>query len=103
MLVASSTSNELMNITFQPKNHPEQARSDSQTRSGSVTSEFSEARHQLMLESTHTGQHKAARAVRNGTGQLKAPASSSVILEEAVYWFLTAPALAYVVYSAFGF
>ena len=56
-----------------------------------------------MLESTHTGQHKTARAVRNGTGQLKAPASSSGMLEEAVYWFLTAPALAYVIYSAFGF
>ena len=98
MLVASSTSNELMNITLQPKNHSEQARSDSQTRSGSVTSEFSEARHQLMLES----RHKAARTVRNGTGQLKARTSSSGLLEEAVYWFLTAPAIAYVVYSAFG-
>jgi hypothetical protein len=92
-----------MNITFQPKNDSEPATSDSQKKSSALRTDFSEARHQLMLESRHAGRHKAARAVKNGTGQLKARAGSSGLLEEAVYWFLTAPALAYVVYSAFGF
>jgi hypothetical protein len=56
-----------------------------------------------MLESRHSGRDKAGRTVKKGTGHLKERADSSGLLEEAVYWFLTAPALAYVVYSAFGF
>jgi hypothetical protein len=92
-----------MNITFQPKHDSELATSDSQTRSSAPSTDFSEARHQLMLESRHSGRDTAGRTVKNGTGHLKARADSSRLLEEAVYWFLTAPALAYVVYSAFGF
>jgi hypothetical protein len=92
-----------MNITFQPKNDSEPTTSDSQTRSSSVVADFSEARHHLMLESRHARRDKAARPVETGTSKLRALAGSSELLEEAVYWFLTAPALAYVVYLAFGF
>jgi hypothetical protein len=92
-----------MNITFQPKHDSEPATSDFQTTSSSAVTDFSEARHQLMLESRHGRRDKGTRAVKNSTAKLKARATSSGFLEEAVYWFLTAPALAYVIYSAFGF
>jgi hypothetical protein len=93
-----------MNITFEPKIDPEPATSDPKSGSSLVTTEFWEARHQLRLKCRYSpAVHKAARAVQNSIGQRKVFAGSSELVEEAFYWFLTAPALVYVVYLAFGF
>jgi hypothetical protein len=93
-----------MNITFEPKIDPEPATSDPKSGSSLVTTEFSEARHQLMLKCRYSpAVHKAARAVQTSTGQRTVFAGSSELAEEAFYWFLTAPALVYVVYLVFGF
>jgi hypothetical protein len=92
-----------MNITFPSKIDSEPTTFASQSGSSSAIKDFSEARHQLTLASRHVARDKAARAVKNSTGQHKALAGASELVEEAVYWFLTAPALVYVIYSAFGF
>jgi hypothetical protein len=93
-----------MNITFEPEIDPEPTTSDNRSRSRLVTTEFSEARHRLMLECRYAhALNKPVRAVQKGAGQHQIYAGSSEFLEEAFYWFLTAPALVYVVYLAFGF
>jgi hypothetical protein len=90
-----------MNIILEPKLDPASARND-RPQSHSVSSEFSEARHRLPLESGNvTAYDKAARTVQNGNSQPQAFAGSELV-EEVFYWFLTAPALVYVVYLAFG-
>ena len=91
-----------MNITVQPKIDPELAPSEIQSRSHAVITDFSEARHQLMPECRHTIRDRA-RAVQNVCAQRQVLAGSSELVEQAFYWFLTAPALVYVVYLAFGF
>jgi hypothetical protein len=70
--------------------------------SHSVNTEFSEARHRLLPDSPNLpALDKAARTVRNRNGQHQVFADSQLV-DEAFYWFLTAPALVYVVYLAFG-
>jgi hypothetical protein len=92
-----------MNITVQPKIDPELVPSEIQSRSRAVITDFSEARHQLMPECRHTVRDRAARAVQNVCAQRQVLSGSSELFEQAFYWLLTAPALVYVVYLAFGF
>ena len=92
-----------MNTTFEQKFDPAPA-PNNRSPSHSVNAEFSEARHRLLTDSTNVpALDKAARAVRNPNSLRQVFAGSSELVEEAFYWFLTAPALVYVVYLAFGF
>jgi hypothetical protein len=91
-----------MNIIFEPKSDPAPT-SNNRSPSHSVSAEFSEERHRLLLESRNVpALDKAAGAVAKRNSQRQVLASSSELVEDAFYWFLTAPALVYVVYSAFG-
>jgi hypothetical protein len=91
-----------MNIIFEPKIDRAPASSD-RSRSQSVSTEFSEARHRLMIKSGNVpSSNKVADGVRDRNRQRQGFAGSSDLVEEAFYWFLTAPALGYVVYLAFG-
>jgi hypothetical protein len=61
-----------MNITFEPEIDPERTKSDIQSQSLLATTEFSEARHRLMLECGYApALDKAARAVQNSTERAK--------------------------------
>ena len=92
-----------MNITFEPKIDPEPAH-NTHSRPDLITTEFSGARHQLMLECEYApALNRPLRAVQIGIGQPRINSGSSELFEEAFYWFLSAPALVYVVYLAFGF
>ena len=92
-----------MNMTFNPATDPEPTAHNTQSRPRSVTTEFSEARHQLMLECKYSpALNKPLRAVQKGIRQQEIYANSSTLFEEAFYWFISAPALVYVVYLAFG-
>jgi len=91
-----------MNIIFEPKIDPAPT-SNNRSQSHSVSTEFSEEHHRLLLENRNVpALDKAAGAVRNRNRQRQVFAGSSELVEEAFYWFLTAPALVYVVYLAFG-
>ncbi|MBV8100912.1 MAG: hypothetical protein JOZ31_17340 [Verrucomicrobia bacterium] len=91
-----------MNIIFEPTIESVRTAND-QSPSHSVSTEFSEARHRLLLENRNVpALDRTAGAVRNRNGQRQVFAGSSELVEEAFYWFLTAPALVYVVYLAFG-
>jgi len=91
-----------MNITFKSKIDSAPT-SNQRSPSHSVSAEFSEARHRLPLESRDfPALDRAAGAVRKRNSQRLGFASSSELIEEAFYWFLTAPALVYVIYLAVG-
>jgi hypothetical protein len=91
-----------MNIIFESKIGPLPT-FNHRSQSHSANTEFSEARHRLLQESRNVPAFdKAARTVRNHKSQRQGFAGSSELVEEAFYWFLTAPALVYVVYLAFG-
>jgi len=92
-----------MTISFEPYIDPEPTTSDIRAQSRLVTTEFSEARHRLMLEYRYASiLNKSARALQKATGEHQVYAGSSELYEEAFYWFLSAPALVYVVYLVFG-
>jgi hypothetical protein len=90
-----------MNTIFEEKISPAPT-PNNRSQSHSVNTEFSEARHRLLPDSPNVpALDKAARTVRNRNGQHQVFADSQLV-DEAFYWFLTAPALVYVVYLAFG-
>jgi len=91
-----------MNITFESEIDPAPT-PNNRSQSHSVNTEFSEARHRLLSDSPNIpALDKAQRTARNRNRQNQVLAGSQLV-EEAFYWFLTAPALVYVVYLAFGF
>ena len=91
-----------MNTIFEQKIDPATT-PNNRSQSHSVNTEFSEARHRLLPDSPNVpALDKAARTVLNRKRQHQVFAGSQLV-EEAFYWFLTAPALVYVVYLAFGF
>jgi hypothetical protein len=92
-----------MNIIFQPKIDPDLAPTEIESQSRGVIPDCSEALHQLIPERRHIARHKSPRTIQNATAQRQVLSGSSELLEEGVYWFLTAPALIYVIYLAFGF
>jgi hypothetical protein len=90
-----------MNIIFESKIDPAPT-PNHRSQSPPVSTEFSEARHRLMLVCTNIpALDKATHTVRNRNNRRQVFAGSQLV-EEAFYWFLTAPALVYVVYLAFG-
>jgi hypothetical protein len=90
-----------MNTIFEEKISPAPT-PNNRSQSHSVNAEFSEARHRLLPDRPNVpALDKAARTVRNRNRQHQVFADSQLV-EEAFYWFLTAPALVYVVYLAFG-
>jgi hypothetical protein len=91
-----------MNISFESKIDPAPT-FNHRSQSPSANTEFSEARHRLLLESRNLPAFdKAVCTVRNHSRQHQVSAGSPDLVEEAFYWFLTAPALVYMVYFAFG-
>ena len=93
-----------MKIIFGPRFDPKPTPSSNRSQSHPLSIEFSEARHQLLLESRYVpSSDKATGTVRNRNRNRQVFAGSSGLVEEAFYWFLTAPALVYVAYLAFGF
>jgi hypothetical protein len=90
-----------MNTIFEQKINPAPT-PNNRSQSHSVNTEFSEARHRLLPDSPNVpALDTAARTVRNRNRQHQVFADSQLV-DEAFYWFLTAPALVYVVYLAFG-
>jgi hypothetical protein len=93
-----------MKIIFEPGINPTPTGSNLRSQSHLLGTEFSEARHQLLLDNRYLpASDKAARTARNRNRQRQVFVGSSTLVEEAFYWFLTAPALVYVAYLAFGF
>ena len=91
-----------MNIIFEQKTDPTPT-PNNRSQLHSVNIESSEARHRLLPDSTKVpALDSAARTVPNHNRQRQVFAGSSELVDEAFYWFLTAPALVYVVYLAFG-
>ena len=90
-----------MNITFEPVTDQKQTASDIRRPPLPTVTDFFEARHQLWLQGRES-------AIANKTTEqsksrrIQPLARSSEIAEEAVYWFISAPALAYLLYLIFG-
>jgi len=91
-----------MNLTLQPEIDQQPTQSDAQSKSSLTPINFFKARHQLILESqekfvldrmTRTIQNESAR------GQLF---MASNLAQEALYWFMWAPALVYLIYVILG-
>jgi hypothetical protein len=66
--------------------------------------DFSEARHLLLLASREAGNQKklAFRSLYANDGRDTFLASTNVV-EEVLYWFISAPALGYLIYLVLGF
>jgi hypothetical protein len=91
-----------MNIIFEQEIDPTPT-PNNQSPSHSVNTESAEARHRLLPDSTKVpALDSVARTVPNHNRQRQVFPGSSELVDEAFYWFLTAPALAYVAYLAFG-
>ena len=92
-----------MNIIFEREIDPAPTPSN-RSQSHSVNIESSEARHRLLPDNTKVpALDSAARTVPNHNRQRQVFPGTSELVDEAFYWFLTAPALAYVAYLVFGF
>jgi hypothetical protein len=92
-----------MNIIFESVTDHRQDVSDTQPKSSPRVTDFFEARHQLMLgRQDGATSDKTARAVeiinRHPQPFRAAPAAA----EQALYWLISAPALAYLVYLILG-
>jgi len=91
-----------MNIVFKRKIDLAPA-PNNRSQSHSVNTKSSGARHQLLPDNTKVpALDSATRTVPNHNRQRQIFPGSSELVDEAFYWFLTAPALAYVAYLAFG-
>jgi hypothetical protein len=91
-----------MNIIFEHEIDPTPT-PNTRSQSHSVNSEPSEARHRLRPDSTRApALDSAGQTVPNENRQRQIFSVSSELVDEAFYWFLTAPALVYVAYLAFG-
>jgi hypothetical protein len=91
-----------MNIIFEREIDPTPTLNN-RSQSHSVNTESSEARHRWVPDSTRVpALDSAARTVPNHNRQRQVFPGTSELVDEAFYWFLTAPALAYVAYLAFG-
>jgi hypothetical protein len=65
--------------------------------------DFFEARHRLVLEGrqTHNATEMTPRPVDRNSRRGAFLASANLV-DEALYWFISAPALVYVIYLVFG-
>lgn len=65
--------------------------------------DFFEARHLLKLTSRETGSLKKITArPAKGNSRCETFAASANLIDEALYWFISAPALGYLVYVVVG-
>jgi hypothetical protein len=91
-----------MNIIFEQKSDSAPT-PNIRSQSHSVNTKSSEARHRLLQDGTKVpALDSAVRTVPNQNSQRQVFAGPSELVDEAFYWFLTAPALVYVAYLAFG-
>jgi hypothetical protein len=94
-----------MNTIFETESVTDQDQTAEDTESASLPhiSDFFESRHQLMLDSRETARpNETLYRVQRAKQEPKPPMTSTSMLEEAVYWFISAPALVYVVYLILG-
>jgi hypothetical protein len=93
-----------MNVTFEPEIDQLPTRADIQSKSGRVTTDFFEARHQLMLEwSEKAVSDITTRPVQGESVRHQLFSGSSNLAEEALYWFVSAPALVYLLHLVVDF
>jgi hypothetical protein len=101
MLFASSTRKPAMNITIEKQT----VITGGETRPEVAPHimNFFEARHLLMLTSREARRLKkiTARPV-TGNGRRETFGASANLLDEALYWFISAPALGYLLYVVLG-
>jgi hypothetical protein len=92
-----------MNIIFESVTAHQPDVSDTQPKSSPLTTDFFEARHQLMLrhqESATSG--RTTRAVETINRHPQPFRTAPAVAEQALYWLISAPALVYLVYLIFG-
>jgi hypothetical protein len=101
MLVATSSNGLAMKITIENQTVTNQNEAADEIRSDSIshTTDFFEARHQLMLEYGEIDNIQEVTPARvNGNGRHQPSIASARLAEEALYWFLSAPALVYLIF-----
>jgi hypothetical protein len=101
LLVASSTRKPAMNITIE--NQTVITRGETRPKVAPHIMDFFEARHLLMLAPRETRRLKkiTGRPVKRNRRPETFGASANLI-DEALYWFISAPALGYLVYVVLG-
>jgi len=91
-----------MNIIFERKIDPVPT-PNNRSQSHSVNTKSGGTHHQLLPDNTKVpALGGAARTVPKNNRHRQVFPGSSELVDEAFYWFLTVPALAYVAYLAFG-
>jgi hypothetical protein len=101
VLVASSSNRIAMKITIENQTVTKQGATPNEIRSVSVPhiTDFFEARHQLMLEYREIDNIQETTAPRvNDDRRHKASLASAKSVEAALYWFVSAPTLLYLIY-----
>jgi hypothetical protein len=106
-----------MNIIFESVTDHPQDTSDTRPKSSPLVTDFFEARHQLMLrrqdsatsdpnclraECLQRRPYKTARAVEIINRRPRPFRGAPAVAEQALYWLISAPALAYLVYLILG-
>ena len=94
-----------MNIIFEAESATDrdQTAEDTELTFLPPISDFFEARHQLMLKSREiAGPNETIHPVQCAKKRSEAIMTPANVFEEALYWFISAPALVYVVYLIFG-
>jgi hypothetical protein len=95
-----------MNTIFETESVTDQDQTAEDTESTSLPhiSDFFEARHQLILESREAARpNETVYRVQGAKQDPELPVTSTSVLEDALYLFISAPALVYVVYLIVGF
>jgi hypothetical protein len=92
-----------MNIIFESLTDHKQNVSDTQRKSDPLASNFFEAHHQLILwlQDGATSE-KTAGAVEIINRRPQPFKAAPAVAEQALYWLISAPALAYLLYLIFG-
>jgi len=101
MLVAVSSNGLAMKITIQNQTFTNQKAASDEMRSDPTphTTDFFEARHQLMLKYREIDNIQEVTPPRvNGNGRHQPSLAAARLAEEALYWLLSAPALVYLIY-----
>jgi hypothetical protein len=92
-----------MNIIFESVTDHQQDVSDTRPKSSPLVIEFFETRHQLMLRRQDSvTSDKTAQAVETINRHPQPFRAAPGVAEQALYWLISAPALAYLVYIIFG-
>jgi hypothetical protein len=93
-----------MNITFEPGIDQLPTRAGIQSKSGRVSTELFQARHKLMFEwSENAVPDITKRPVQGESARHQLFTGSSNLAQEAFYWFISAPALVYLLHLVVDF